>query len=70
MSKAQSRNPPEKAERNASVADDDVGMSRSFVFSVLRAKERRGGTTLSKATRRKSNGDSGSPNTKSGYVPL
>lgn len=42
MCKAQSRNLPEKAERNASVADDDVGISRSFVFSVLRAKERRG----------------------------
>lgn len=47
MSKAQSRNPPEKAERNASVADNDVSMSRSFVFSVLRAKERRGGGRLS-----------------------
>lgn len=48
MSKAQSRNLPEKAERNASVDDDDVGISRSFVFSVLRAKERRGGRLSAK----------------------
>lgn len=46
MSQAQSRNLPEKAERNASVAGDDVGISRSFVFRVLRAKERRGGGRL------------------------
>lgn len=43
MSQAQSRYLPEKAERNASVADDDVSISRSFVFRVLRAKAKRGG---------------------------